>query len=114
MGLHMGDNVTFSINGVKMGTLQAADLTTEYIPEREFKNGDNLRLFNREYTVTMEDVQFSKEFFNTILPTNKRYKVVGTGYKYPRGNKLPKKKRIRNKWIKKYQHEFVLDDCLIV
>lgn len=114
MGIQMGDNVTFFINGQKMGTMQTANLATEYIPEKKFQNGDNLTLINNKYTVTMEDVQLSKEFFNTILPTNKRYKVVGTGYKYPRGKKLPKKKRIRNKWIKKYQHEFVLDDCVIV
>lgn len=34
--------------------------------------------------------------------------IVAEVVDYPRGNKLPKKKRIRNKWIKKYhtQHEF--------
>lgn len=37
--------------------------------------------------------------------------IVAEVVKYPRGNRLPKKKRIRNKWIKKYHTQYELEDA---
>lgn len=109
--------VFVTVDGKKIGEVQSADLshlsnkTTAL--EKELKNGEDMTLFNKNYAATFSNVEISEEFLNRLIPTNQRYTVVGTGHTYPRGNKLPKKKRIRNKWIKKYQHEFVLEDCMI-
>jgi hypothetical protein len=113
-----GADVTFSINGTTIGTLQSFDSKVEYIntPEKEIKNGDNLSMFSlsRGATITMEDVEISGDFVKSFLPNNQTYKVVATKQNYPRGNKLPKKKRIRNKWIKKYHQEITLDNCVLL
>jgi hypothetical protein len=113
-----GADVTFSINGKTIGTLQSFDTEIDVIspPEKEIKNGDNLSMLSlsRGATITMEDVEISKDFARTFLPMNQTYKVIATSVNYPRGNKLPKKKRIRNKWIKKYHMEVTLDNCVIL
>jgi hypothetical protein len=118
MNVLNGTEVTFMFNGEKVGSTQTIDSSVEYInsPEKQIKNGENLSLLSvsRGISITCENVQISPEFTNMFFPKNKKYKVVGTGYKYPRGNKLPKKKRISKKWIRKYQHEFVLNDCIII
>lgn len=106
-------DIFFTVNGSMMGSIQSVDL--KYEPEeKEIKNGENLTLFNREFTCTLEDVKINEEFIGTIFPSDKTFTVVGTGYKFPRGNKLPKKKRIHKKWMKKYCHEFKLDNCKIL
>jgi hypothetical protein len=113
-----GADVTFSINGKTIGTLQSFDTEIDVIsiPEKEIKNGDNLSMLSlsRGATITMEDIEISKDFVGSFLPMNQTFKVIATKVNYPRGNKLPKKKRIRNKWIKKYHWETVLNDCVIV
>lgn len=109
-----GADVIFTIDGKEVSQLQSfeIDAEPEINREREFKNGDNLILSNREFTVTMEDVEF--RIMDKFFTYDNKFTVVGTGCKYPRGNKLPKKKRIRNKWKKKYEYTFELNDCVFV
>lgn len=105
-------DIFFTVNGNVIGSIQSVDL--KYEPEEiEIKNGENITLFNREFSCTLEDVEINEEFIGKLFPSNKTFTVVGTGYKLPKGNKLPKKKRIRKKWMKKYGHEFKLEDCII-
>jgi hypothetical protein len=113
-----GSGVTFSINGKTVGTIQSFDTEIDVIstPEKEIKNGDNLSMFSlsREATITMENIELNDNFVRAFLPMKQTYKVIATKANYPRGSKLPKKKRIRNKWIKKYHQEITLDNCVIV
>lgn len=108
-----------TINGEKIDSLQSfkINLKKEKEIEREedieLINGKNMILFNREFTITLKDVEVEKEFLGKFFPCYTKFKIVGTAYKLPRGNKLPKKKRIRNKWLKKYQEIFEFNDCYI-
>jgi hypothetical protein len=53
----------------------------------------------RHVSITLTDVEFEKD---TETLRRKPLEFVGTGYNFPRGNKFPKKKRIKKKWMKKY------------
>ncbi|WP_226035769.1 hypothetical protein [Aquibacillus saliphilus] len=111
MGSSTEDDVKFFMNGEEVGSMQTVE--SEYKPEREFKDGDSLLAFNREYSVTMNDIQINEDFLGKINDDSRTFTVIGQGYAFPRGNKFPKKKRIRKKWKKKYCKEFKLDDCRI-
>lgn len=106
-------DVTFFLDGKQIGNVQTIDLSNlaEQTKEKQIKDGDTVMLFNREYSMTLENVEVDPNFINKLLPTNQLYTLVGTSIKYPRGNNLPKKKRIRNKWIKKYHKQFELENC---
>jgi hypothetical protein len=109
---HSSSDIFFTLNGEPMGSIQTVDI--EYEPrEIEIKNNENLTLFTREFSCTLEDVKVDEKFRGELFPYDQTFTVIGTGYKLPRGDKLPKKKRIRKKWMKKYAHEFKLDNCLI-
>lgn len=105
--INMGD-IVVTVDGRAIGSIQSI----EYTSELEVKNGDNLKFFNREYSGTMKNVEINTEFISTLTP-RQYYTVIGKGYNLPRGNRLPKKKRIRKKWMKKYIREFTLENCVI-
>lgn len=101
-----------TLNGKPIGNMQSADLTLKP-KEKEIKNRENLTLFNRDMSCTIKNVEVEPDFIGKLLPVNKTYTVIGKGYRLPRGNGLPKKKRIRKKWMKKYVHDFRLDNCIM-
>lgn len=104
-------DVVFTIDGKAIGELQTVALKPKEI---EIKNYDSMSLFNKDFTLTMRDVKVNPEFIGKMFPENKMFTVVVVGYNLPRGNRLPKKKRLRKKWMKKYRKEFKLEDCIIV
>ncbi|KDN91290.1 hypothetical protein MF621_004094 (plasmid) [Bacillus velezensis] len=104
-----GSDVICTIGGKVIGSFQCAKVEVE----REVKSGDSITLFNKEFSCTLKNVEVNKEFEGKILPYNKTYNLFGTVYKLPRGKELPKKKRIRKKWMKKYRQDFRLDNCIL-
>jgi hypothetical protein len=109
--------ITVSFNGKVIGNLEA--ISTEPIvctPEIDLNEKEELKIINTNScaTVTLENFEINPEFVNTILPKDTLFKVIMTQANYPRGNKLPKKKRIRNKWIKKYHKEITWNDCMVL
>lgn len=109
------DDFIVTMNGEVVGDFKSTTMNHVSIthPEEvEVKDGDVLSLFNKDFTITLKDIELSEEFANTLM-SDGLYTVVGTGYKFPRGNKFPKKKRLRKKWMKKYAHEFVLENCVL-
>ncbi|QRV11347.1 hypothetical protein JR311_20190 (plasmid) [Bacillus velezensis] len=103
--LFNGSDVICTIGGEIIGSFQSAKVKVE----REIKSGDNITLFNKEFSCTLKNVEVEGE----LLPYNKTYTLFGTIYKLPRGKELPKKKRIRKKWTKKYKQDFRLDNCIL-
>lgn len=107
-------DVIFKVNGKEVANLQAIEATYEAQDEgNEFKNGDNLRLYNNQYSFTMKNVQINPDYINKIRSLDSHYTILMTGYDLPRGKRLPKKKRIRNKWIKKYGRAVTYENCVI-
>lgn len=107
-----GSDVIVMFDGEKLGELQTFNADISNIPEnKEIKNGDNMKLFNREYSMTLENVQINPDFVGNLINMNTAFTVKGTGYKLPRGNKLSKKKRLRKKWMKRYSYDFEFDNC---
>jgi hypothetical protein len=106
-------NAIFTLNGNVVAEMQTLNLKTA-TDEIELKNNKNFKLCNHEYTATLENVQISEEFVGKLISKNKKFTVVCSGTKLPRGRVLPKKKRIRNKWIKKYKREMILENCEFV
>ena len=72
-----------------------------------------IKFGNRNFSGTMSNVKINKDSLGVVIPSMKEYTVVLTGVLLPRGNKLPKRKRIRNKWIKKYSVTRTFENCLI-
>lgn len=102
-----------SLDGAVLGEIQ----TFHYEPEKkELKDGENLSLFSLSNgaTIHMENAHINTDFLDTFIAKDRKFRVEGTGYKYPRGNTLPKKKRIRKKWMKKYHRSFIYDNCVIL
>jgi hypothetical protein len=100
----------FILDGKVIGEMQTLNAKVE-TEEIELKPNEYFKLFNNGFTATLENVQISEEFIGKFIPKNKKFTVVCSGTKLPRGRILPKKKRIRNKWIKKYKREMVLENC---
>lgn len=105
--------MTFFINGEPVKKLDVSMADIEYSsPAEEFaiKDGQDLRFTSKSYSGTLENVQISSEFKDMIIDSSQHFKVVAESFSFPRGNKLPKKKRIRKKWMKKYYKKIELDN----
>lgn len=104
------------VDGKKIGKMQTPEVNIEY-EDQELRNSNGMVLHtftrSKTYSIELQNVQIDKGFINQTIDKSRGYKVVGEGYKLPRGNKLPKKKRIRKKWKKKYGYTFELDNCYI-
>lgn len=61
--------------------------------------------FNAFY---IDDLLFKPNLNNNI------YDVVTYVHSFPRGDKLPKKKRIRKKWLKKYSSKQTLKNVMLI
>ncbi|WP_405101747.1 hypothetical protein [Oceanobacillus sp. FSL H7-0719] len=109
--------IKVTLDGESIGKMQSAEVNmlTEY---KHIKNGDNLTMFSfansTSYSINLKNVQLNKEYLKSEIDKSILYKVVGTGYKLPRGNKLPKRKRIRQKWKKKYSYGLEIDNVYTV
>lgn len=58
-----------------------------------------LLLHTQPVTITATTIVTNKDLLGKVIPQST---VIIEKRNLPRGNKLPKRKRIRNKWIKKY------------
>lgn len=107
-GIELGYAV-FYVNGKEMGTLNSIETKVELNNEvLDYKK--DFRFSNKEYIGTLENVEISKDFVNLFPSSDQKYKLVATSYNLPRGNRLPKKKRVRNKWMKKYVKSVEFDN----
>lgn len=107
-GFEMGD-VTLFLNGEAIGTTSSLEMTIGTTGDKIVKEKDRNPMFaTRELTGTFENVAFSESFKDLFLNSTRKYTAIVESYNLPRGNRLPKKKRIRNKWMKKYyeKHTF--------
>lgn len=101
------------IDGEKIMSLDAitASVDTTSLEENASDLSKKFMLSNKEHSVTLKDVEFDYYNFKDMLVNpSQEYKLMMESRKYPRGNKLPRKKRIRNKWIKKYHKKFEFDN----
>ena len=105
--------VFFTINNTQAIEMESVKTTQTIQTDKEIKNGEDIVIFNKETILRIENIQFDEKYAGKLIAPNQKYTVIGTGYKFPRGRSLPKKKRIRKKWMKKYSHEFELKDCMI-
>lgn len=112
-------DVLVTFDGKEIGTMQTSDIRVDTAPKddevgyREYKNGETLNVFNREYSMTLENVEINEDFIGILMPRDRKFTLIGTGFYLPRGTKVPKKKRLHKKWVKKYQKSFTLNDCVI-
>ncbi|GIN25455.1 hypothetical protein [Bacillus licheniformis] len=102
--------VLFNINNTQAIEMESVKTTQTIQTDKEIKNGEDIVIFNKETILRIENIQFDA---GKLTTPNQKFTVIGTGYKFPRGRSLPKKKRIRKKWMKKYSYEFELKDCMI-
>lgn len=107
----MEDNAQFMINGKVICDVKPVEVECKPAT-RELKNESKLFTYSREYSATLKDVRFDQDRVHKFSEDIK-FTLTGQRYDFPRGNKLPKKKRIRKKWKKKYLKEFTLDNCTI-
>lgn len=93
--------------------------TIERKPENTLEqDGDNLLLkTGLSGTIEMKDVEFLGAFHGngqSLFDQHQRVNIEMTGYRLPRGKRFPKKKRIRNKWKKKYGETFMVHDVMLL
>lgn len=109
------EDVTFHMNGEPIKTINAtmAKIECSSSESKVLEDGSSFRFTNRSYSGTLNNVQISGEFKGMILDSTQRFTVIAENYNLPRGNQLPKKKRIRNKWMKKYYREIEMENVYL-
>jgi hypothetical protein len=108
-------NVSIMIDGKEVGTTTSDSINVEY--ERgELKSGNNIPVYtyikSMTYSTSLKDVSFDSSFFNKHKPEN-MYKLVATGWKLPKGKRMPKTKRILKKYKKKYTYTMEFDNVVL-
>lgn len=111
-------DILVTFGGKIIGTLEAINHTV--VVER--KEEEYVDLSQKNFTlmspmgvtVDLKDVEIDPNFTGTLFSKERRLRVEAIGYKFPRGKKLPKKKRLRKKWMKKYGKKITLDNCYFV
>lgn len=63
-------------------------------------------------TMQLRDAKIGEGLLE-LAKDEQMFTIRMSGTLLPRGNKLPKKKRIRNKWMKKYVREYEFKNCSI-
>lgn len=109
-GCDLGD-VTFFINGEAIGTLNAIDIEIDAL-DTDSTTCEEFR-FPKTLAGTFTDVKINERFMGLLPYNDHKFKFIAESYNLPRGNKLPKKKRIRLKWLKKYYKKIELDNVTI-
>lgn len=107
-GIEMGDMVFF-VDGKEIGALNVIEAKVE-LNNDELDNSKDFRFSNREYTGTLSNVKIDSAFKDKMADNIQKFTLVAESYNFPRGNKLPKKKRIRNKWMKKYYEKHTFEN----
>lgn len=111
-GLEIGDAFLF-FNGEKIMDVTPIEIKVDLAESVTLNDTKELRFANRSYSGTFKNVEISDEFKGLVLDTTQTYTVIAESYNFPRGNKLPKKKRIRSKWMKKYYRKIELENVYI-
>jgi hypothetical protein len=102
MKFNMADTFNVIIKDKQNNTTVLRGESTNITRQVEVKDSHKAISFHTgSLSGTLNDVKINREFVGLVT---KPYPldVVLSGYNLPRGNKLPKRKRIREKWIKKY------------
>lgn len=98
------NDVKFFVDGKSIGEVTAIDAKIDWKTEPAPDLG-------KIHEITLEGAYINYDRLTELfLESQARCKVVAESRKYPRGDKLPKKKRIRNKWIKKYHKQIEFDN----
>lgn len=84
----------------------------EYVQSVDLSSQKDISFINREFTGTLRNVEVEPDFIGRLL-SGTRVDLVGWGIRLPRGKKMPKSKRLRKKWSKKYGEEFRFMDVLL-
>lgn len=113
--IYSGSDIVMIANGEVIGNMESItyEAETKHVEEDNSKNDLSISLIEGRETLTLSDVEFGEEFAKLALGTEQEYTLVMSGIVSPRGNKMPKKKRIRNKWIKNYSVQRVFERCFI-
>ena len=109
----LGEVLLF-VDGKKLDTFQPMIIEKETIPSGgvTIESGDSVVLSSgRGVTMNLKNVQMDVSAF---FPYDKTFRVEYEGYKFPKGKKMPKSKRLRKKWKKKYFHKGTIEDCRII
>lgn len=91
-------------------TIGPASYQTVNIEQEDLRDRDSISFGNVEVVGTMSGIEFNKDYLSEIK-SGMRVDVVGSGIQLPPGKKMPKKKRLRKKWSKKYLKEFRFNNC---
>ena len=97
----IGDETEVSFVDKETGeTVVSSVATTISIESADsMKQEIELLLYTQPVTITATAIVTNKDLLGEIVPQST---IIIEKRNLPRGNKLPKKKRIRNKWVKKY------------
>ncbi|MEH7116105.1 hypothetical protein V7128_01600 [Neobacillus vireti] len=100
-------------NGKEIGTAPAANVKMEVVNEPLRLGNTIITTFPKSRTiyVYLKDVIFNKDISN--LDPFETYQFIVTHFKLPKGLRKPKKKRILNKYKKKYTYTGTWDYCQI-
>lgn len=104
-------DVGFYIDGKPIGEASAMSIIGNV--EGDVGIGTSYKLFhsNENYEMTLEGAYANYDkLIELFLKPHASCNIIAESQNYPRGNKLPKKKRIRNKWIKKYHKRIEFDN----
>lgn len=108
------DNISqVYFNGEKVDGIESV----EFEMSEDFainKNSSSMQSIKYEAVISSGNTIMSQEAIEEILLQKPKYLISGMYMNLPRGNRLPKKKRMRNKWIKKYSEEIVIEDVELV
>lgn len=96
-------------------TIEPLKTIVHPVVEKEVRNGDGLTFLSLRNgaSVKLNSVEIDKNLIGNTISNHQEFSICGIGYHLPRRNKLPKKKRLRKKWLKKYGKEFIIDRCVI-
>lgn len=91
----------YTIEGDTIGTIEVSNIEFDIIPE-------DSRVFipskiTREISIPLENVVVNMEHLDIRPQYDLEVKILP----YPRGKRLPKKKRINKKWRSKYHRIFI-------
>jgi hypothetical protein len=108
-------DVILSFDGKEM-SFQSTQLTHAYEPLKdediEINNGDSIKVGNFGATITLDSISLL-DISPLLMPADNLYTVEFTGYRLPKGVKMPKKKRLRKKFMKKYGYQRTFENCYI-
>ena len=101
-------DVMIFVNGEQITTAESIEVKIEKPLVNQMRC---VSFGNKFQTIELTNVTFYPAFYETFMTGQEKFDIVGTGIKLPRGNRMPKRKRIQKKWRKKYARKFEILNC---